>query len=226
MRYNLSLATLFIFFIISCGPSQKITSSWINPEIKERPKYKKIFIIALAQNPGYKATIEQDLAYAATARKLQVIKSSEFFQPDFTSAGTKSPVDKEVILAKVREAGCDVILTIALVDKKSETHYVPGTTAYSPYMGYGVGYGVGYGAVGFGGYYGVAYSSMYSTPGYYTEDQTYFLQANLFDAATEKMIWAAQSEAYDPSKISTFSKDYTDLLVERLDRDISQKFKK
>jgi hypothetical protein len=109
-----------------------------------------------------------------------------------------------------------------LVDKKSETHYVPGTTAYSPYMGYGGGYG----AVGFGGYYGAAHTSMYSTPGYYTEDKTYFMQANLFDAATEKMIWSAQSEAYDPSKISTFSKDYADLLVERMNRDISQKFKK
>jgi hypothetical protein len=217
-KYSFSLAILFTFLLISCGPSQKITSSWINPEIKERPSYKKIFIIALAQNPGYKATIEQDLAYAATARKLEVIKSSEFFQPDFTTAGNKSPVDKEVILAKVREAGCDVIMTIALVDKKSETRYVQGSTANSLYGGYG--------ALGFGGYYGGAYTSMYSTPGYYTEDKTYFMQANLFDAATEKMIWSAQSEAYDPSKISTFSKDYTALLVERLNRDISQKFKK
>jgi len=221
-KFSLSVAAYFFFFLISCGPSQKITSSWINPELKERPGYKKIFILALAQNPGYKATIEQDLAYAATARKLQVVKSSEFFQPNFTAAGSSTPVDKEVILTKVREAGCDVIMTIALVDKKSETHYVPGTTAYSPYMGYGGGYG----AVGFGGYYGAAYSSMYSTPGYYTEDKTYFMQANMFDAASEKMIWSAQSEAYDPSKISTFSRDYSDLLVERLNRDISQKFKK
>jgi hypothetical protein len=220
-KLSFSIVTLFVFLTFSCGPSQKITSSWINPELKEKPQYKKIFILALAQNPGYKATIEQDLAYAATARKLQVVKSSEFFQPNFTTAGTSTPVDKEVILAKVREAGCDVIMTMALVDKKSETHYVPGSTAYSPYMGYG-----GYGSIGFGGYYGAAYSTMYSTPGYYTEDNTYFMQANLFDAATEKMIWSAQSEAYDPSKISTFSRDYTALLVERLNRDISQKFKK
>jgi hypothetical protein len=220
-KFSLFVSALFIFILISCGPSQKITSSWINPELKEKPNYKKIFIMALAQNPNYKATIEQDLAYAATAKKMQVIKSSEFFQPNFTSTGTTAPVDKEVILKKVRESGCDVIMTVALVDKKSETHYVPGTTAYSPYMGYG-----GMGAYGFGGYYGYAYPSMYSTPGYYAEDQTYFLQANLFDAASEKLIWAAQSEAYDPSKISTFSKDYSALLVERLNRDISQKFKK
>lgn len=221
----LTIASLIMFMVISCGPSQKITSSWINPEIKEKPGYKKIFIMALAQNPNYKATIEQDLAYAANAKKLQVIKSSEFFMPNFTSTGANTPVDKEVILKKVREAGCDVIMTVALVDKKSETRYVPGTTTYSPYMGYG-GYG-GYGAYGygFGGYYGAAYSTMYSTPGYYTEDKTYFMQANLFDAATEKLIWAAQSEAYDPSKITTFSRDYSDLLVERLNRDISQKFK-
>jgi hypothetical protein len=219
-KSSLLASALCVFLLISCGPTQKITSSWINPEIKERPKYTKIFIMALAQNQSYKATIEQDLAYAANAKKLQVIKSSEFFQPNFTSSGSNTPVDKEVILKKVREAGCDVIMTVALVDKKSETRYVPGTTTYSPYMGYG-----GMGAYGFGGYYGYAYPSMYSTPGYYTEDKTYFMQANLFDAASEKLIWAAQSEAYDPTKISTFSKDYADLLVERLNRDISQKYK-
>ena len=219
-KLSLSVAAFFMFVLISCGPSQKITSSWINPEIKERPKYTKIFIMALAQNQSYKATIEQDLAYAANAKKLQVIKSSEFFQPNFTASGSNTPVDKEEILKKVREAGCDVIMTVALVDKKSETRYVPGTTTYSPYMGYG-----GMGAYGFGGYYGYAYPYMYSTPGYYTEDKTYFMQANLFDAASEKLIWAAQSEAYDPTKISTFSRDYEDLLVERLNRDISQKYK-
>lgn len=219
-KFSFSVAVLFMFVLISCGPTQKITSSWINPEIKERPKYTKIFIMAMAQNQSYKATIEQDLAYAANAKKLQVIKSSEFFQPNFTSSGSNTPVDKEEILKKVREAGCDVIMTVALVDKKSETRYVPGTTTYSPYMGYG-----GMGAYGFGGYYGYAYPSMYSTPGYYTEDKTYFMQANLFDAASEKLIWAAQSEAYDPTKISTFSRDYADLLVERLNRDISQKYK-
>jgi len=219
-KSSLLASALCIFLLISCGPSQKITSSWINPEIKERPKYTKVFIMAMAQNQSYKATIEQDLAYAANAKKLQVIKSSEFFQPNFTSSGSNTPVDKEEILKKVREAGCDVIMTVALVDKKSETRYVPGTTTYSPYMGYG-----GMGAYGFGGYYGYAYPSMYSTPGYYTEDKTYFMQANLFDAASEKLIWAAQSEAYDPTKISTFSRDYADLLVERLNRDISQKYK-
>jgi len=219
-KSSLLASALCIFLVISCGPSQKITSSWINPELKEKPGYKKIFIMAMAQNPNYKATIEQDLAYAATAKKLQVVKSSEFFQPNFTNSGSTTPVDKEVILQKVRAAGCDVIMTVALVDKTSETRYVQGTTTYSPYMGYG-----GMGAYGFGGYYGYAYPSMYSTPGYYTENKTYFMQANLFDAATEKLIWAAQSEAYDPTKISTFSRDYSDLLVERLNRDVSQKFK-
>jgi hypothetical protein len=216
-KLSLSIAILFMFLIMSCGPTQRITSSWINPKITEKPQYKKIFITVLAQNPGYKATIEQDLAYAANAKGLQVVKSSEFFQPNFTSKDNV-PVDKSVILAKVREAGCDVIFTVALVDKKSETRYVPGTTAYSPYMGYG--------GFGFSGYYGYAYPAMYSTPGYYTEDKTYFLEAHLFDAATENMLWSAQSEAYDPTKISKFSQEYAAILVERMNRDINEKFKK
>jgi len=220
-KVSLSIAVLFMFLVMSCGPTQRITSSWINPKLTEKPQYKKIFITALAQNPGYKATIEQDLAYAANAKGLQVVKSSEFFQPNFTSKDNV-PVDKSVILAKVREAGCDVIFTVALVDKKSETRYVPGTTSYSPYMGYGMGYG----SYGFSGYYGYAYPAMYSTPGYYTEDKTYFLEAHLFDAATENMLWSAQSEAYDPTKISQFSKEYSAILIERMNRDINEKFKK
>lgn len=216
-KVSLSIAALIMFMVISCGPSQRVTSSWINPQLTQKPAYKKIFIAALVQNPSYKATIEQDLAYAANAKGLQVIKSSEFFQPNFTSKDNAMP-DKDVILAKVRQAGCDAIFTVALVDKKSETRYVPGTTSYSPYIGYG-GYG-------FGGYYGYAYPSMYSTPGYYTEDKTYFMEANLFDAASENMIWSAQSEAYDPTKMSTFSKEYTAILIEKMNADIAAKFKK
>lgn len=216
MKKSPYLLTLFLFSaIVSCGPSQKVTSSWLNPEVKVRPNYKKIFIAAMVQNPSYKGIIEQDLARAAQSMGLQYLKSSELFQPNFTSNNV--PVDKSVILEKVRQAGCDAIFTVALVDKNSETRYVPGTTTYTPYAGYG-GYG-------FGGYYGYMYPAMYSTPGYYTTDKTYFMEAHVFDAATENMVWAAQSEAYNPSKVSSFSREYSEILMQRMKRDMNDRFK-
>jgi hypothetical protein len=207
---------LALFAVVGCSPSQKITSSWKNPQVTTTPQYKKLFITALVPNPGYRSIIERDIAAAAESRGLKTISSMDIFPATFTK---ESAPTKEEVLKKVVAAGADAILTVALVDKASETRYVPGTTVYTPYMGYG-----GYGAYGgFGGYYGYAYGSMYSTPGYYTEDKTYFMEARLFDAASENMIWSAQSEAYNPSKIDKFSKDYTAMLVERMQRDFGVK---
>jgi hypothetical protein len=207
MKKNMLFVSVLAMMVVSsCGPSQKVTSSWKNPQVATAPKYNKIFIAALVANPSYKSVIENDLANAARARGLQVVSSADVFPNTYTS---NSNVSKDDVLAKVRATGSDAILTVSLVDKASETRYVPGSTTYMPHMGYG----------GFGGYYGYAYGSMYSTPGYYTEDKTYFMEARLFDAANEQLVWSAQSEAYNPSKIEKFSKDYTATLLERMKQD-------
>lgn len=204
------LPALFLVTIVSCGPSQKVTSSWKNPEVTAAPGYKKVFITALVSNPNYRSIIERDLAAAAQAHGLQTVSGMDIFPATFSG---NNQVSKEDVLKKVKAAGADAILTVALVDKQSDTRYVPGTTTYMPHMGY----------AGFGGYYGYAYGAYYSSPGYYTEDKTYFMEARLFDVATENMIWSAQSEAYNPSKIDKFSRDYTAMLVDRMQQDFGKK---
>jgi hypothetical protein len=49
------------------------------------------------------------------------------------------------------------------------------------------------------------------------------MEADLFDVASEKLIWSAQSEAYDPSSISKFSRDYTAVIVDRINKDFNKK---
>jgi hypothetical protein len=204
------LPAFFVMLFVSCGPSQKVTSSWKNPQVTTAPGYKKVFITAMIPNQNYRSIIERDLAAAAQAHGLQTVSGMDIFPTTFTSS---NQVSKDDVLQKVRAAGADAILTVSLVDKQSETRYVPGTTTYMPHMGY----------AGFGGYYGYAYGAYYSSPGYYTEDKTYFMEARLFDAASENMIWSAQSEAYNPSKIDKFSKDYTAMLVDRMQQDFGKK---
>jgi hypothetical protein len=209
MKKILSLL-LLTSYLMSCGPSQKVTSSWVSQDGPQGAKYKTVFILALVQNQSAKNIIETDLAKAAEARGMKVYKSSEVFAVNFTKENLP---DKQTILEKVRSLGCEGVLSIGLVDKQSETRFVPGTTMYSPYMGYGGG---------FGGYYGYMGPMMYN-PGYYTEEKTYFMEADLFDVASEKLIWSAQSEAYDPSSISKFSRDYTAVIVDRINKDFNKK---
>jgi hypothetical protein len=208
-----ALPALIIFLLVllsSCKPSQRILTAWVNPE---RPvkKYTTVFIGALIQRSDIKFAIEDDLGTAASAKGFKVVKGYELFPPNFNQDNMR---DKELVLKVISNKGCDVILTIAVIDHKSEVRYVSGTS-YSPYGGYGP-YGA-YGA-GFYGYYSYWGPTLYQ-PGYYTENKTYFIEANAFDVETHAMIWSVQSKAYNPEGIEKSSKEYTAILMQQFEKD-------
>ncbi|HTB26231.1 MAG TPA: hypothetical protein VK711_12730, partial [Puia sp.] len=114
----------------------------------------------------------------------------------------------DVLLKAIRDLGCDGIFTVALVDQESKTHYVPGNSAsvgFVPYAGYGYYYS---------GYY--AYSPTFYSPGYYETDKTYFIESNLFNAVTEKLLISMQSKVVNPPTAMKASKQYTQMLVTEL----------
>ena len=114
--------------------------------------------------------------------------------------------DKDVVLSKIRSANCDGILTIALVNKETETRYVQGSGPVGPYYG------------SYGMYYGYGYGSFYS-PGYYTNDKIYYIQTNIFDVQSEKLVWSAKSKTYNPSSLDDFLKGYEAAISEQIIKD-------
>lgn len=203
INYVFILAVVLVF--ISCSSSQKVLSSWVNKEELKGKKYSKVFIAVLTQNTSSKTILEYDLAATLNEQGYQTVKSTDALSGSFRD---NPNLTKDDVLAKVRETNCDVILTVTLLDSKTETRYIPGTSvyaSYAPYPAYGY-YG------GFGTYYGYYAPAIYSS-GYYTTDKTYFLESNLFDAATEKILWSVQSSTYNPDNIKEFSSRYCKLLV-------------
>lgn len=200
----------FAVVFISCSSSQKVLSSWVNKEELKGKKYSKIFVMALTQNQTARTIVEFDLASTLKEHGYETVKSIDALAGFFRSNTNPSEAD---VLAKVREQNCDLIFTVSLLDSKSETRYVPGTTSYyySPYPSYGF-YG------GFGGYYGHYAPAVYS-PGYYTTDKSYYLEGNLFDVVTEKILWSVQSVTYNPDGIKQFSATYCKLLVSQAQDD-------
>lgn len=210
MKYLTILSVLVLgLFFISCSHSQKVISSWVNKEELKGKDYSKVFVMVLSQNQSSRTIIEFDLEAALKERGYESVKSIDALAGLFQE--TAQPT-KEDILAKVRESNCDVIFTVSLLDSKTETRYVPGTSVYySPYPTYGY-YG------GFGNYYGYYAPAIYSS-GYYTTDKTYYLEGNLFDANSEKILWSVQSSTYNPSGIKEFSSAYCKLLVYQAEED-------
>jgi hypothetical protein len=208
-KFFLAIAgfTVLLTFI-SCGePSIKIIGAFINKEAIKPTPYKSVFIIALTGNLEVKTTLETDLAEAAAAKGLTVYKSVSVFGP---FSGKESIPKKEKILATATDLGCEAIFTIALVDKQTETSYVPGTTTvYTNYAYPQYGY---YNS--FGAYYDYSYA--YYSPGYYQTDHTYIVQSSLFDVKSQLLVMSIETKATNPKAIQKSSKQYTQSLVEAI----------
>jgi hypothetical protein len=208
---NIIRQLCFAFIIMigfwSCNSSSmRIMATWIDKKdsIIPQPGRHKTFIFAMTQNYEAELTLETDLAEAAAAKGVLTVKCIDAFGPILSV--DKLP-KKDVFLKAIRDLGCDYIFTIAVVDQQSQTHYVPPTASsvYTPYSGYGYYYS---------GYY--AWSPTVYSPGYYSTDHTYFIESNLFDANTEKMLISMQSKVVNPPEITKASKKYTNMLVTEL----------
>ncbi|TFV94286.1 hypothetical protein E4S40_09630 [Algoriphagus kandeliae] len=204
-KSNFILLLSLVAVMISCSPSVKILGSWTSPS-KPAEGYSSVFVTALTENLLARQAVEKDLVDLIQSKGITASSSFEVIPPGFKAKES----DKETILAKIKEMGSESILTIALLDQTNETRYVPGTTMYTP-MRYGY-----YGR--FWGYYNYYNPVMYD-PGYYTTDKNYYLEANLYDVATEELVWSSQSETTNPSSLETFSKTFAESIVKQLIKD-------
>jgi hypothetical protein len=190
--------------IQACRPSTVITASWKSPTPQTK-RYERIMVAALTSNTIAKATVENDIA-SAISGSVTVLKSIDELPPGINNADT----DKVVIMNKVKNKNVDAILTISLINKETESRYIPGAYPYNP-LGYGY-------YNNFWGYYSYWYPYAYSQ-GYYIQEKIYFIETNLYDVKTEKLIWSAQSKTYDPGNLKIFSKEFATIIAERLRKD-------
>jgi len=205
-----SIVIILFAFAASCSSSTRITASWKNPDVSATPANEShsVFIAALIRNMEVRTKLENALADAAAKRNIKAVKSTSVFPPDFYQ---KLP-SKEQLMSHIKQANVDAILTVSLINKESETHYVPGSGyAYAPYPRFGW-YG------GFYPYYNYWYPFLYD-PGYYVTEKTYFLETNLYNAENGNLIWSAQSQTVNPSSIDNFVKDYPKKLVQQMIKD-------
>lgn len=204
----LSLAAL-LFMIAACSSSKDITGIWVNKEKIQGKQYNNIFIVVMTDNIDARSKIETDLAAAATQNGFKSVKSIDVMSPTLNNSQTPT---KEEIVSKVKASGCDAVFVASLLRKEDETRYIPGSRVYSP-MPYYSSWGGNY-----YGYYRNYYPTLY-TPGYYTNDKNYFMQSNLYDAASEELMWSVQSTIFNPSSLKGFSKSFTKGLIKKLEKE-------
>jgi hypothetical protein len=207
MKTRCAAIALLLTGVMSCGTTTMVTNSW-RKDSATANGYKNIFVAAITSNIGAKQAVENGLQAQLQQQGLNVEKSIDVFPPDFS---TQTGQKKELILSKIQSTNADGILTVALLRKETETRYQPGGGYWNPGLRYGY-----YNR--FWSYYSNWYPSVYA-PGYYDQQQVYYLETNLYNARTEELIWAAQSKTYDPSDIDSFLKGYIKAIKEQMIKD-------
>ena len=208
MKQNLFACLIITFILQACSSPKETTGVWVNKEKIQGKSFNKLFIVVMTADPEARSTVEGDLVAIAKSRGHEAIKSIDLIP--VVLSDPKLPTKDEVV-AKVKESGCDAVFVGTILKKEEDVRYTPGTTAYSvaPYASY---------AGTYTGYYSYWYQSV-STPEYYDHEKTYFMQSNLYDVASEEVMWSVQSKVFSPGSIKKFSRAYTSTLIKQLEKE-------
>lgn len=186
---------ILLLSLAACIPKgSKITSSWVDP----------------AQN-GYGADNILVMGVSRSETRLKLFENvfvDEFKKIDvqamasYKVIGNVPDPDRKIIEAAVKKTGASSVLFTRVLDSKSETQTYPGTVHFMPGGFY----------TGMYGYYDFTYRAVYTPPSAIT-NKTVRLESNLYDVATAKLIWSAQSESINPELLRTDFEKFVDLLI-------------
>ena len=208
--FSFLIAAIVIVFGNSCSPTKKSTveviASWVNKEEAQGYKANSVFIVVLTQNMATRSLMERDLAAAATAKGIKAIQSLSMLTP---VTGVPDSVLMEAFIQTVKKSGTNTVLIVSLLDSRNETKYIPSSSyTYEPYSHYGY-YGM------YPTYYATTFNTI-SSPGYYVTDNTYYIESNLYDVASEKILFSIQTKAVNPNDIDKASKKFTSTLIDEI----------
>jgi len=184
-----------IALLLSACASTQLTSVWKDPSYQTRPA--KILVIGMARSPLNRRLFEDEFVRQLEAHGTSAIAS-------YTVLTDAQQGDQAVIAKKVTELGADAVLITRLVSKKVVQVYVPGTPYYPPpYYD------------NWPDYYVYGYRYMY-TPGYIANDEYAVIETNLYDAKTDKLIWAASSETGINDSNKNLIRSYIKVMVNNM----------
>jgi hypothetical protein len=194
MRNPFGLLILIAMLLTACATTQ-LNAVWKDPGYQTRPA--RIMVVGVAKNPLNRRLFEDEFVQQLKSRGTDAIAS-------YTVLPDRQQDDHEAIAAKVKELGADAILITRLVSKKIVQTYVPATPYFPPpYYG------------SWPDYYGYGYHYMY-TPGYIAEDEYAVIETNLYEAKSDKLVWAASSETGINDSDQNLIQSYVGVMVKTM----------
>ncbi len=200
---KLSGVSVIFVFLASCAPTSLI-DSWRNPNLTGR-RYQKVLVVSITKSENTRRVFEDVLSAELGQRGIAAV-------PGYTLIAKEEKATKETMEKAVKASSAEGVLTIQTIKVEQQAGYQPGYIESYPNFWYPPAFP----AWNLYGYYG---STTYYEPptAYMYEVAT--IQANLFDVASGKLIWAATLQSSEPGNVTSVSKDLARLVIERLTKE-------
>ena len=216
---TLSAYLLPLLFLTSCSTA-RLTSSWTN-ETYTPQKYNKILVFAIASQTSNRAAVEGAVTQDLNERGIHAVSSLSLFPQSQNAGGQQQMLSREELAQKLKDNNVDGLLVLSLLDRREEQVYVEGhTTTHStttPQQGF-VEPVYDYHYNGYNDRYDPYYNDYYvyyetvqttvTTPGYYENQTTLYLESNFYRVSDASLVWSGQTEVVDASSIGQGAKDW------------------
>ena len=196
---NIIALAVFLSFLSSCA-NTKITSVWMDSE-KAGTTFNDILIIGIADDEHNRRLFEEQFA-----NQLKTIGIQSNVSYALLPQGID--INRDTVSSAIEGKTVDAVIVTHLVAVDEETVYRP-STDYRPAYGY---------YNGLYSYYPHVHTYVHQ-PGYYTTHEIVKLESNLYEVATEQLVWSAQSSSFAPES----AKEVIDELVNLVIKDLQQK---
>lgn len=163
-----------LFLMLACMPSTQLIRTWKDPGLTPETlePLSKFMVMARINNETSNRIAEDKIV---ASMKTPAVPSYSILTPADTN--------EVAIDAKLQKNGIDGLLVMMVTDVNKTLNYQPGTY-YGGYYGYR-------------GYYRYGYGS----PGYLTEDQTYYVETSIYSLISGKMLWSGTTSTLNPTQL-------------------------
>ncbi|MBT8128204.1 MAG: hypothetical protein KJP15_12025 [Gammaproteobacteria bacterium] len=197
--HHIIALAVFLPFLSSCT-NTKITSVWMDSE-KAGTAFNDILIIGIADEEHNRRLFEEQFTNQLKAAGIES-------EVSYTLLPQGTDINRDTVSTAIEGKSIDAVIVTHLIAVEEETVYRPGMD-YQPAYGY---------YDGLYSYYPHVNTYVHQ-PGYYTTHEVVRLETNLYEVATEELVWSAQSSSFAPES----AKEVIDELVKLVIKDLQQK---
>lgn len=179
MKLKIFAPIALLVLMIACAPSTQLIGTWTDPDLSGESiePFNKVLVIARISHETSNR-IAEDKIVASITKSAAVPSYSILLHGDTSQAAVDAKLQKE---------GIDGLIVMSLKEVNKSLNYQP-PTYYGGYYG---------GYYGYRGYYGYGYGS----PGYLTEDQTFYVETSIYSLVTGKMLWSGTTATLNPQQL-------------------------